>query len=124
MAGSKPAALPLGDTPTKSLVHGRSIQPSRDKSRPALRHTHRHLPGSRLACKCCEDARARTGEMRRCRLRKPFKRCANFRVTRTNHALAIVVTARLEKAAYCDKRGITCQFRGLEDFRRAHRHPR
>src|ERR1700722_8843128 len=114
MAGSKPAALPLGDTPAKSLMHGGSIQPPCDESRPAIRHARHNVLGGGGACESCKDARPRPRQIRGSRLREPIKRRANFRVARAHHRLAIVVATRFEKAAYCDERGISCQFRGLE----------
>src|SRR5262245_61405042 len=66
MAGSKPAALPLGDTPAETLYLRR---------------------GQALAA--TSGSRERT-------LR-----------------LAAVPTPRLQKGAYCDGGGISCQFRGM-----------
>ena len=39
------------------------------------------------------------------------------------HRLAVVAAARFEKAAYCDERRISCQFRGLEYLARCRPRP-
>src|SRR5476651_2186582 len=124
MAGSKPAALPLGDTPAKPLMHGGAIQPPRNESRPAIRHASRNIPSVRLARERGKDARSGSREARPRRLREPLKRLANLRIARAHHRLAIVVAARFQKAAYCDELGISCQFRGLEYLGRSDRDAR
>ncbi len=54
-------------------------------------------------------------EARGAELGEPVERISNLGEARPHDALAIVTAARLEEGAHCDLRGISCQFRGLED---------
>ena len=115
MAGSKPAALPLGDTPTEAARARVSYStPARriSSSDPALERQGRaHPPRVANAANMHEPVPVKRA---RRRLRKPLERLRHFRIARPHHRLAIVAAARFEKAAYCDEGGISCQFRGLE----------
>src|SRR6185369_8758689 len=51
---------------------------------------------------------------------KPIKDFSDLRIAAAHARRAVVPPAGGEKAAYCRDGGITCQFRGLKDLRRAH----
>src|SRR5580658_4464995 len=134
MAGSKPAALPLGDTPAsaspalvagahltaagaspparKLRVHGRAVEPARHVAPPAIGNLRREALGFDRARALGEYARARQPGGRP--PRQPLQRLRHFGIARPHHRLAVVAAAGLKKGAYCDEGGITCQFRALE----------
>src|SRR5580704_170645 len=135
MTGSKPVALPLGDTPTvassiqpKSCVHWRAIQRSRHEAAPAVWNTCRDPLRIHLAFKTGEDARtgsrhaSRNLRVVRINLRpQPLERLCHFRMSCRRDRLKCVGGAALRKGAYCDDGGISCQFSGLEHLGRTHR---
>src|SRR5580698_7304787 len=141
MAGSKPAALPLGDTPAvnRSAVQSsvpqtsamqpqhrmqrRAIQSARNKTVPAIWHPRRNALGLLRALEGGEDTRAGTRHARHDRravqveLRtQPAKRLGHLGAARAYYRFEHVDGAAFGKGAYCDDGGISCQFRGLEEF--------
>src|SRR5690606_7998380 len=107
MAGSKPAALPLGYTPIQPFVHGRCIQPPRHEARPAIRHASGDALGVCGRVKACEDTGTRPRELCARILPEPVERRCHFGETRPHRALAVVPAAGLKKGAYCDEGGIS-----------------
>src|SRR5579864_3848560 len=98
MAGSKPAALPLGDTPAsvpparkdararilqppwvrrpcpQPLMHGGLVQTPRHEAQPPVRDPCRQALGLGRPLARGEYARARAREVRRCEAREPLER--------------------------------------------------
>ena len=146
MAGSKPAALPLGDTPApvrpranrrarilqppqlpppklETLVQrracsGRARRNSSSDPAPAPRVAP---PAGRTRARG-EHAGAGPGQLRgRLAGRATPAASATSGDLRPHHRLAVVPAARLKKGAYCDEGGISCQFRALEYLARCSR---
>src|SRR4051812_8352120 len=107
MAGSKPAALPLGDTPTTRTIHfeqftqrqsqqtqplvqRRRIQRPRDEASPAVRHFRGHalrIDGARKRRKqTCTGSR----ELRRAEPREPVEGLSHLGESAPYDAFAIV----------------------------------
>src|SRR5580700_6822533 len=140
MAGSKPAALPLGDTPAPQSranrgararilsaastpsprlelpLQGRGVKTPRHEARPPIGNLRREALGLRGRGERAEHARSRAAHVRRSRPGEPIERLRDLGRARTHDWLAVVTPARLKKGAYCDERGISCQFRALEDL--------
>src|ERR1700730_1832994 len=143
MAGSKPAALPLGDTPTrKSTVsdsrrprfvgpprrsrsssrcpfeQGRVVQSTDQKSIRRRRQLTHYLAA--VVHRFDTDENTRTGA-RQPRMpieRQPIERERYLRVSAPHHIEAIVPTTGRQETVNCDGPGISCQFRILEYLRR------
>src|SRR6202521_2305832 len=143
MAGSKPAALPLGDTPAsvrprgklagahltaasslppvlEAFVHGRGVQAPSHKAHPAIGNPRRQALGVAGAPACAEDARPGARQARRRKSRQPLERFRHLRCARAHDGLAVVAPTGLKKGAYCDEGRISCQFRALEYLPGAH----
>src|SRR6516164_9150149 len=127
MAGSKPAALPLGDTPAtltraetsagahltaasgpppaqpELLVHRRSVKSPRDEAHPAVGHARREAFGVRRARARREHAGAGAGKPRAALAREPVEGRGHLGGAGPHHRLAVVPPTRLKKGAYCDE---------------------
>ena len=133
MAGSKPAALPLGDTPANLPPHRPySISMQRRAIHSAGHEAAPCDPARAPRCRSASAALAnaanthdpRPRQPRRREAPQPLQRRADLRVARAHHRLEVVPATPFEKAAYCDEGRISCQFRGLEYFARCPPRPR
>src|SRR5580704_3048191 len=140
MAGSKPAALPLGDTPAPApprrkagagahltaasgappvwqlFVRRRGVQAPCDEAHPPIWDLRRETFGLCGAAEHRENAGAGAGHAGGCKTRQPVERIGHRRRACPHHRLAVVAAARVKKAAYCDEGRISCQFSALENF--------
>src|SRR5678816_1368823 len=124
MAGSKPAALPLGDAPLSIGDPGqqrRAIQPAHHVSAPTRWQARPDSPRSVLVGQGHEHTGAGSGQSCLTKFLKPIKGFSDLRIAAAHARRAVVTSAARQEAAYCRDGGITCQFRGLKDLRRAHR---
>src|SRR5690349_14210918 len=110
MAGSKPAALPLGDTPTTSSTRRtgaklfqerRLIETARHVSAPRVRNARRDALRVFDAGELREHTGARTREPGRRMPAQPIQSLSHRRKPGTNDPFAIVTPARFQKAAHC-----------------------
>src|SRR5277367_4403161 len=138
MAGSKPAALPLGDTPTwkhqstnsptrsspQSIKQGRVVQSTRHKCRERRRHLAHNFTAAIFSLTGQKNTGPSASQARSAKERQPIERIPDLRVTAPHHTQAIVSSAGLEETANSDGRGISCQFRILEHCGGADRHIR
>ena len=135
MAGSKPAALPLGDTPTWNQQprtraadsqpvanlssKGESFSP---RAKKAFRR-RRQLAQNFAAVIHRLDGQKNTGpstrQARGTIPRQPIERTRHLRISAPNHAQAVVPSTGRQEAVNCDGRRIPCQFRILKYLRRA-----
>ncbi len=133
MAGSKPAALPLGDTPAnqlsqRSAAHAAASDPDRglrscsNSVRNPLRNAAR---ASSFALEAGEDAAARYPSVARLPAQPCDRNCASSQSSaaatsriarRTTGSQSLPGLVYGEKARIVMRRRISCQFRGLEDL--------
>src|ERR1039458_2575743 len=130
MAGSKPAALPLGDTPAvihpaaQSASHSqhcmqrRVIQSARHKAAPSIRNAGGDTLRILGTLEAGKDARAGPGHARgddratRIDLSaQPAQRLGDLWAARAYYRFEDVDGTAFGKGAYCDEGGISCQFR-------------
>src|SRR5215831_7170494 len=126
MAGSKPAALPLGDTPASArqcgkvagahltaasgkapapqlLMQRRGIQAPHHEALPAIGNPCREPLSLGRGPEGGEDAGSRAREVRRRRAPEPLQGFGHLRHAGSHHRLAVVPPTRLKKVAYCDE---------------------
>ena len=99
----------------------RAIQPAHYVPAPARRQARPDSLRSVLVGQGHEHTGAGSGQSCLTKFLKPIKGFSDLRIAAAHARLAVVAPARGEKAAYCRDGGITCQFSGLKDVRRAHR---
>src|SRR5215831_7082632 len=109
------ASGPLPAQP-QLLVHRRSVKSACDEAHPAVGHARRQAFGIRRVRARREDARAGAGQSRAALTGEPVERFRYLGRAGAHHRFAVVTPTRLKKGAYCDERGISCQFRALEHF--------
>src|SRR5688572_17442213 len=136
MTGSKPVALPLGDTPLSNLpastgslrrqafLQGRSAEPTGHETAPFRRQVFEgRLRGPAIA-ECREYAAASARHSRLAPPCEPGQRPAHFGTALGHHRLAIVSSTCLQEAANCRLGGFPCQFRSLKHLCRRYADPR
>src|SRR5688572_21981996 len=133
MAGSKPAALPLGDAPTafkktlwrierastgfvrQPIQQRRAVHAAHYITGPTRGHARRRALCRSLIGHGDKHAGTSAGQPRFPKFTQPIKRFGDLATTLADYRGAVVTTTPRKKVAYCRDGGITCQFRILKD---------
>ncbi len=138
MTGSKPVALPLGDTPVsnppaiagqplrrQAFLQGRTVEAHGPRNRASLAAGPTSAAFGRIAIgECREHATAGAGQARLASRGSQASALAHLGTAPGHDRFAIVASTCLQEAANCRLGGFPCQFRSLKHVGRADPDPR